>query len=138
MKTLLSVLYRIICHFSIVFSAIVLFFGKFMSDNQLIGLKPESISVFALFSLIFGLSSLVFVIPKLPAALKKVLHFVINMVGFFSTFITMEGVTQSEAFISAALFVIIYAVVTLLSFLLKKLAGRVKAEKEDVQSETAE
>ncbi len=138
MKTILSVLYRIICHFSIVFSAIVLFFGKFMSDNQLIGLKPESISVFALFSLIFGLSSLVFMIPKLPTALKTVLHFVINMVGFVSTFITMDGVTQSEAFISAALFVIVYAVVSLLAFLLKKLANRTKEEKEDVRAETAE
>lgn len=131
MKTILSALWRAICHFSIAFSSIILFFWKFMLDNSLIGLKPESIAVFATFALIFGISSFVFSIPKLPDMLKTAIHFVINTIGFLSTFVAVDGVTQARAFIAGALFVVIYVVIFALSLVIKKLANRnAKEEKE--------
>lgn len=102
-----------------------------MLDNSLIGLKPESISVFATFALIFGISSFVFSIPKLPEILKTAIHFVINTIGFLSTFVAVDGVTQARAFIAGALFVVIYLVVFLLSLVFKKLVNG-KAKEENV------
>ncbi|MBR6633028.1 MAG: hypothetical protein IKL05_01860 [Clostridia bacterium] len=131
MKTVLSALWRAICHFSLAFSGIILFFWRFMLDNSLIGLKPESISVFATFALIFGISSFVFSIPKLTDILKTAIHFVINTIGFLSTFVAVDGVTQARAFIAGALFVVIYLVVFLLSLVFKKLANG-KAKEENV------
>ena len=131
MKTVFSALWRAVCHFSLAFSGIILFFWRFMLDNSLIGLKPESISVFATFALIFGVSSLVFSIPKLPEILKTAIHFIVNTIGFLSTFVAVDGVTQARAFIAGALFVIVYIVIFVLSLVIKRLVNG-KAKEENV------
>ncbi len=129
MKTFLSVIYKMICHFSIAFSGIILFFWSFMRESGYI--NYDRLSVFAIFALIFGISSVIFAIPKLPDVLKIALHFIVNTIGFLSTFVSVDGVTQAQAFISGAFFVIVYIVVFALSLLLKKLACKSKSVKED-------
>lgn len=132
MKNVMSALYRALCHFALAFTGIMLFFGKFMTDNSVNSLKPESISIFASFALIFGISSFVEYIPGINRVIKVLIHFAINLVGFFSTFASIDGTTQIRAFVASFVFVIIYAVVYLLSFFLKKLAN--KGEKNNVRA----
>ena len=134
MKTIFSALYRIICHFAIAFSGIILFFWSFMRESGYI--NYDRISVFFTFAVIFGVSSLIFSLPKLPEMLKTALHFVVNTIGFLSTFVSVEGVTQAQAFIIGAFFVLIYVVISAVIAFGKKLLNR-KA-KEDVRVETTE
>ncbi len=137
MKTILSALYRAICHFALAFSGIILFFWAFMRTSGYI--NYDRLSIFATFALIFGISSFIFSIPKLSILLKTAIHFVINTIGFLSTFVAIDGVTQARAFIVGVTFVIIYFAIYFISILLKKLANPKKkadvVEKEETSTE---
>ena len=128
MKRTFSIIYRALCHFALAFTGIVLFFGKFLVDEKLDSLKAESISIFAAFSIIFGISSLVFS-TRIPSVLKVVLHFIINSAAFIATF--GSGRPASQVLVSYALFAIIYFVVLACSVGLNKLIE--KSEEKNVR-----
>ncbi|MBE6700508.1 MAG: hypothetical protein E7582_01270 [Ruminococcaceae bacterium] len=122
MKIISSTLYRIICHFSMAFSGMLLFIWSLMKDTSYI--DYSKLTTIFTFAVIFGVSSVVFSIPKVPQIVKIAFHFIINTIGFLSTFATVDGVTQMRAFVIGALFVVIYAVITAFVFLIKKLINK--------------
>lgn len=109
MKKILDALYMAICHFSLAFSGVVLFFWSFMKEAQY--LDYDKISIFFRFALIFGVTAFFFAIPKIPYMVKVALHFVVNTVGFIITFISATGISQMRAFVVGALFILAYVVV---------------------------
>lgn len=122
MKTVMSTLYRAICHFSIAYSGIILYFSSLMTKTGYI--DYDKLTVFLRFSIIFGISSLIFSVPNIPKILKKVLHFIINTIAFMTTFVAVEWATQAQAFVMTAFFAIIYVVISLIALLCRKLAER--------------
>lgn len=129
MNKLFSVIYKAICHFSIVFSAIILFFWCFMNalpSSTSKSLDYDKIKFFLIFALIFGVTSLIFAIPKIPEALKVLLHFMINDIAFAYIFPLAVGLSGVRIFLCATLFVLLYAVV----FALKKLLEFITKEKK--------
>lgn len=136
MKKVLDALWRVLSHTSIAFTAILLFFWLFMDSGNNDKLYYEYITGFFKFALVFGVSSLVAYIPKMPAVLKIFVRFIINTVAF-TAFVSVLGQgTQNARFVAIILFVAVYVVVTALAVILAKLS-RVKV-KEDVRAETTE
>ena len=133
MKSIFSSIYRAFCHFALAFTGIVLFFGKFLVDENLNSLKAESISIFAAFSIIFGISSFVFS-TRIPSALKTVIHFIINSAAFIATF--GSGKSAAQVLVSYAVFVVIYFAVLICSVFLKKLVE--KLDGKNVRSKKSE
>lgn len=111
MKKILSQLYTALCHFSLAFSGIIVFFWLCF-PTQTSYIDHSNLTVFFRFALAFGVSSVLFALPKkFPYAIKVVLHFIVNIASFVLTFATVNGFNQMKAFISAAIFIIVYAVV---------------------------
>ena len=133
MKKILSALYRFMCHTALSFTAVLLFFWLFMDNGNNHSLAYEHITGFFKFSLIFGATALITFIPKLPTALKTLLHFIINTVSFVVFFTLAREGTQSAKFIAIIIFVVIYAVVSLAAALLRRVP-----EKKTVEEAPAE
>lgn len=133
MKKILNALYTALCHFSLAFSGIVLFFWSFMKEAQY--LDYDRILIFFRFAIIFGVSSLIFAIPKVPYVVKTAIHFVVNTIGFMVTFVTATGISQMRAFVVGALFVVVYVIVFAVTrffvFVEKKLDKKANEEKAE-------
>ncbi len=130
---LLPALYKMLCHFSIAFSGIMLTFWSFMRESSYI--NYERIEIFAVFALIFGISSIIFAIPKLPVALKALLHFVVGITAFLSTFVSDGEASTNQMFILAVVFTAVYAVIFGLSVLLKALSRSKNEASEEAEIE---
>ena len=126
MKKGFSIFYRALCHFSLAFSGILVFFWSIMKKTQYI--DHENISAFLTFSVIFGVSSLLFAIPKIPYFLKVIVHFIINTANFILNLALVDGITPVRLFIFTALFAVIYFLIFIVVKLLQSLAK--KAEKK--------
>lgn len=118
-----------VCHFSLAFSGIILFFWTLMKETSYI--NYDKISVFFRFSVIFGVSSLIFSIPNIPSFIKTVLHLILNTAAFVFTFGAIDGTTEARAFVAGAFFVQIYIIVALVLFFLKKLSSSLNKIKEE-------
>ena len=111
MKKVLSALYTALCHFALAFSGIIIFFWLCF-PTQTSYIDHSNLSVFCRFALVFGISSILFALPKkFPYAIKVVIHFIVNTVAFVFTFGMVNGFNQMRAFITAIIFVIIYVVI---------------------------
>lgn len=124
---------RLVCHFSFAFSGIILFFWTLMKETSYI--NYDKISVFFWFSVIFGVTSLIFSIPKIPTFIKTVLHLILNTAAFVFTFGAVDGTTEARAFVAGAFFVLLYVIIALAIFLLKKLSQRLSEKKEETTEE---
>ena len=128
MKTVLKALSRIISHTAIAFTLSVIFFWVFMSENSnQNALEYEVITMLLKFASVYGFTSLIGMIPKIPQILKTFLHFVINAVSFVIFFEIFTRIShKATAFVVMTLFVIAYAVVTAILLVLNKIADRKK------------
>ena len=135
MKKILNALYRVLCHTSIAFTAVLFFFWLFMDGGNNDKLYYENITEFFKFALVFGVSSLITLIPKMPTVLKVFVRFIVNTVAFTAFISTLGNGTQNARFVAIVLFVLIYAVVTVLAVILGKLADRKPAEKAIEEAE---
>ncbi|MEG1742834.1 MAG: DUF3021 family protein [Clostridia bacterium] len=65
------------------------------------------------FSIIFGVSYLIFDIKKMPQAAKRFLHILINYVAMLVTFFVMAAVDKRSqiifAFVATFIFIVVYA-----------------------------
>ena len=139
MKKILNALYRVLCHTSIAFTAVLFFFWLFMDSGNNGKLYYEHITEFFKFALVYGVSSLIALIPKMPTVLKIFVRFIVNTVAF-TAFISMLGDgTQNARFVAIILFVLVYAVVTAIAVILGKLSDKAdRKAAEDVRAETTE
>ena len=129
MKKVLSILYTALCHFALAFSGIIIFFWLCF-PTQTSYIDHSNLTVFCIFAVVFGVSSALFALPKkFPYALKVVLHFIANTAVFVFAFATVNGFNQMRAFISAVIFVIIYAVI----FGIKALFGAISRKLEKTE-----
>ncbi len=132
MKKVFSIFYRALCHFSLAFSGILIFFWAVMKRIQYIDhertpyIDHENISAFLTFAVIFGVTSFIFAIPKLPYVLKVILHFILNAVSFVLNLAVVDGVTPVRLFVVTALFAVLYFVI----FAISKILGTVSNKKE--------
>ncbi len=129
MNKFFQVLYKALCNFSLVFSAIILFFWGIMASlpsSTSKSLDYDKIKFFFIFALIFGVTSLIFAIPKIPAALKVLFHLMVNDIAFAYIFPLAVGPSGKKVFLAATVFILIYAVV----FALKKLLEFITKEKK--------
>ncbi len=120
---------RLVCHFSLAFSGIILFFWTLMKETSYI--NYDKISVFFWFSVIFGATSLVFSIPEIPSFIKTVIHLILNTAAFVFTFGSIDGTTEARAFVAGAFFVLLYVIIALVLSLLKKLSENLNSKKEE-------
>lgn len=127
MRKTFRALYRVICDTSIIFTLIIAVFAIAMNpvDNTAQTtadsiLSKDVIFTFLKFSLCVGLSSLFFLIKKLPNFITQVLHF-IAVAAAFVVFILLasDSVTSSRAFVVMFVFVLIYWLIFGLVKLLK-------------------
>ena len=128
MKKILSALYRLLCHTALCFTGILSFFWLFMNDGNNKYISYDNITMFLKFALIFGISSFIDYIPKLPSSLKAFLRFVVNIVSFVFFFVISTEGSQTGKFISAILFILIYSVVLALNLVIKKLTAEKTTE----------
>lgn len=135
MKKFLSALYRVMCHIALSFTAVLLFFWSFMDNGNNAALAYENITEFFKFSLIFGASSLISFIPKLPSPLKTLIHFVINTVSFVVFFTLSHEGSQSAKFIAIIIFVVIYVVVSLAAALIRRVSDKKVVEEAPAADE---
>lgn len=127
MKKIFSLFYTALCHFSLAFSGILIFFWSIMKKTQYI--DHENISSFLTFAVIFGVSSLVFAIPRFPYFLKVIVHFIINTASFVFNLAFVDGITTLRLFIVSVIFALLYFVVFALVKLFEGLAnGKKKSE----------
>lgn len=121
MNKLFSLIYKAVCNFSLVFSAIILFFWCIMASLPSSASKSldfEKIKFFFIFALIFGVTSLIFAIPKLPTAIKALFHLMINDIAFAYIFPLAVGLNEIKVFLAATVFIVIYALVFAVKLLL--------------------
>lgn len=113
MKKVFSALYTALCHFAFAFSGIIIFFWLcFPTHTSYYRIDHSDLTVFFRFALIFGISSLIFALPRnFPYAIKVVLHCIVNVIAFVLTFVTAYGINQMRVFIYAVIFIIVYAVI---------------------------
>ena len=131
MKKIISTFYILLCHTALYFTGVLSFFWLFMNDGNNKYISYDNITMFLEFSLIFGVSSLIDYIPKLPTVLKAFLRFVVNTVSFVFFFVVSTEGSQTGKFISAILFVVVYVVITALCFIIKKLTADKIQEPEE-------
>ena len=135
MKTVLNAIGRIISHSSIAFTAAVVFFWLFMSENSNQNAMEYGVITMLLeFGLVFGATSLIKFIPMVPRIVKILLHFGINAVSFALFFNLFGSLSQATAFVAIVVFALCYALVTVALLLLEKLADKVSKRKnaEDI------
>ncbi len=111
MKKILSQLYTALCHFALAFSGIIIFFWlSFPTQTSYI--DHSNLTVFFRFALAFGISSVLFALPRnFPYAIKVVLHFIVNAIMFILTIANVGESNQLRTFIVVAFFTFVYAVV---------------------------
>jgi cobalamin biosynthesis protein CobD/CbiB len=73
---------------------------------------------FLLFSLVFGISSILFQIHALPKLALTFLHFIVNLVSFIFNILRTAERSSSQVFVGAFVFVGIYLVASLLIWLI--------------------
>ena len=138
MKTVFLTIYRMICHFSMAFSGILLFFWSFMGKTAYI--DYERIGLFFDFALIFGISSIVFSLKKLPDIVKIAIHFVANTIGFIVTIMSVAA-SETQAFVVGVVFVLVYIAITSIAYFVKvylkklELKASEREKKEDVDKD---
>lgn len=124
MKKVFSALYTALCHFALAFSGIIIFFWLFF-PTQTSYIDHSNLRVFLTFSVVFGLSSILFALPKaFLYVIKVLLHYLVNVTVFVFTFVNVGGYNEVRAFLAGGLFTVVYAFVFALSRLLKLLASR--------------
>ncbi len=128
MKKFFSLFYTALCHFSLAFSGILVFFWSIMKKTQYI--DHENISAFLAFAVIFGLSSLLFAIPKIPYFLKVIVHFIVNTANFILNLALVDGITTIRLFIFTALFAVIYFLIFVVVMLFESLAKKAEEKSE--------
>lgn len=136
MKKTLNSLYRALCHTALAFTAVLFFFWLFMDSGNNDRIYYEDITEFFKFAAIFGLSSFLSVIPKIPAVLKTFLRFIVNTIAFVAFISVLGDGSQNARFVSIVLFVIIYVIVTVTAIVIEKLLNR--KTNEDVRAETTQ
>lgn len=104
----------------------------FMLANNSMGLftggfKFESTNRVLIFSLIFGLSGLLFNIKKLPYTVARALHFIIMCADFAVVLATQSyGGDFRMIFLSVLIFAVIYWVIVAVFSVAKTLMGKAK------------
>ncbi len=98
---------------------------NFLGTNQL--------SCILLFSFLLGLCSLIFLIPKLPKGILRLIHFVVSGVAFFFCIIVLTDLLSTPLYIFFALmlYTVIYFIVVGISALIRGAVRRATAEKEE-------
>ena len=140
MRKILDAIYRVMCHTALSFTAVMLFFWAFMDGGNQDSLSYAHVTSFLKFAAIFGVTALLTYIPKVPAMLKTLVHFIINTVAFVMIISVSGEGSQSARFVSIALFALAYAAVTVAVILLRRVGIKKAEEKvaEDVRAEETE
>ena len=118
MKKALQALWRAVCHGSVVFTAIILFFALFVFNTETAHFDKETILSFFKFSLVFGLASFLFVLSRVPSAILYIIHFIISTVGFVAFILAATDRSPSQIFVGIFIFAAVYWIVFAITRLL--------------------
>ncbi len=110
---------------SFVYSAaitVAFFIFGYITGVQEPKLSLSRFLVILLFGAIISGAEFLFMIPKVPKVVCYILHYTALFIAFLVIFILINssGITPSFVFAAVVIFTIIYAVITLAVFLLKK------------------
>ena len=80
-------------------------------------------------SLVLSASQEVFTITSIPLPLKALIHFAATLISFVVIYVTRTETTPTKTFVAVILFTIIYAVVFLLTYFIKRSLNRALGKK---------
>ncbi len=118
MKKILIQIYRVLCETSLLFAAIVMFFALFIFNTDTAHFTKDTLLSFFWFSLVFGASGLLRVFDKIPAFVLHLFRMIVTAVGFVIFILSTTERSESQMFVGAILFVVLYAVVFIITRLI--------------------
>lgn len=130
MKNFLSCIYKALSFTSITFFTILMFFALFVFNTDTAHFTKEMLLNFAVFSAFVGVGALVFEIPRLPAVVSTLVHFVVSGVGYVVFLLMSLAITSTRIFVGVFVFVVAYFLI----FAIIKLL-RIPFREKEIQEE---
>ena len=108
-------------------SALILIISLLLSENAAASiLAPKPFLFYLGFAYIISLGNTVFKIEKISAPIRRLIHTVLYVLGFFS-FVLLCGMKFAYCAIVTAIFGIIYAIAVFVTVLIKGSVGRLSS-----------